>query len=141
MSQRFEAEQWIAAPLPQVFAFFADPHNLPRIMPPSQGARVLKLNLVRPHLAAGETILGAEPMAGVGTEIIFKFRAIPYLPPSTKNGQGSLPISRSTDPFVTLRNRDHSAAGSTLIPSKQKLWMAARALLSAMWWSMKSGLG
>ncbi len=80
MSQRFETEQWIAAPLPQIFAFFADPHNLARIMPPSLGARVLKLNLVRPHLAAGATTFGAEPMAGVGTEIIFKFRAIPYLP-------------------------------------------------------------
>ena len=27
MSQRFESEQWIAAPLPRVFAFFADPAN------------------------------------------------------------------------------------------------------------------
>ena len=80
MSQRFEAEQWIAAPLPRVFAFFADPRNLPRFMPPSQGARLLTLNLVRPRFPAGETPPGAECMAGVGTEIIFKFRAIPHVP-------------------------------------------------------------
>jgi ligand-binding SRPBCC domain-containing protein len=80
MSQRFEAEQWIAAPLPQVFAFFADPHNLPRIMPPSQGARLLKLNLVRPRLPAEEITRDAERLASVGTEIVFKFRAIPHLP-------------------------------------------------------------
>ena len=80
MSQRFEAGHWIAAPPPRVFAFFADPHNLPRIMPPSQGARLLKLNLVRPRFPAGETTPGAERMAGVGTEITFKFRAIPHVP-------------------------------------------------------------
>jgi len=80
MSQRFEAEHWIAAPLPRVFAFFADPNNLPRIMPPSQGARLLKLSLVRPRFPAGEAAPGAERMAGVGTEITFKFRAIPHIP-------------------------------------------------------------
>ncbi len=79
MSQRFEAEQWVAAPLGDVFAFFADPRNLPRIMPPKQGAMIVKLNLVTPRLLADQNP-AAGRMAGAGTEIVFKFRAIPYLP-------------------------------------------------------------
>jgi ligand-binding SRPBCC domain-containing protein len=80
MSQRFEAEQWIATPLPRVFAFFADPRNLPRIMPPRQGAKLVKLNLVPPRFSAEMAPPDAEQMAGLGTEIVFKFRAVPYLP-------------------------------------------------------------
>ena len=80
MSQRFEAEQWIAAPLARVFAFFADPHNLLRIMPSKQGAELVRLNLVPPRFPAGESSLEADRMAGVGTEIVFRFCAIPYLP-------------------------------------------------------------
>jgi ligand-binding SRPBCC domain-containing protein len=80
MSQRLHLEQWIAVPLPKVFAFFADPHNLPRLMPPSQGAKILKLNLVPPRLPDGVSPHGFERMAGAGTEIHFKFRAIPYVP-------------------------------------------------------------
>ena len=80
MSQRLQVEHWVPASLPRVFAFFADPHNLPRIMPPSQGAKILKLNLVPPRLAEGTRPKGVERMAGAGTEIHFKFRAIPYIP-------------------------------------------------------------
>ncbi len=80
MSQRFEAEQWVAEPLSRVFAFFADPRNLPRIMPPKQGAELVKLNLVPPRFPADRVPAEAEHMAGVGTEIVFKFRAIPPLP-------------------------------------------------------------
>lgn len=80
MSERLQVEHWIPVPLARVFAFFADPHNLPRIMPPSQGAKILKLNLVPPRFAEGTRPKGFERMAGAGTEIHFKFRALPYLP-------------------------------------------------------------
>jgi ligand-binding SRPBCC domain-containing protein len=79
MSQRFEAEQWLTAPLQCVFAFFADPSNLPRIMPPGQAALV-QLNLVPPPFTADVVPPDGEGMAGVGTQIVLKFRAIPHLP-------------------------------------------------------------
>ena len=79
MSARFESEQWLAAPLERVFAFFADPHNLPRIMPPGLGTRLVKLNLVPPPLS-GRLATGFEPMAGAGTEMTVAFRVIPYVP-------------------------------------------------------------
>jgi ligand-binding SRPBCC domain-containing protein len=80
MSQRLHAEHWVPVPLPKVFAFFADPHNLPRIMPPSQSAKIVKLNLVPPRLPDGVPLHGIERIAGAGTEITFKFRVIPYIP-------------------------------------------------------------
>ena len=80
MSQRLQAEHWVPVPLPRVFAFFADPHNLSRMMPPSQGAKIIKLNLVPPRLPQGAPLRGIERMAGSGTEITFKFRVVPYVP-------------------------------------------------------------
>jgi len=80
MSQRLHSEHWVPVPLPRVFAFFANPHNLPRIMPPSQGAKIIKLNLVPPRLPEGARLREIDRMAGAGTEITFKFRVIPYIP-------------------------------------------------------------
>ncbi len=40
MSHRLEREQWIEAPLPAVFAFFAAAANLERITPPWLGFRI-----------------------------------------------------------------------------------------------------
>ena len=33
MTQRFETSQWVAHPVELVFAFFANPTNLPHLMP------------------------------------------------------------------------------------------------------------
>src|ERR1700730_16578388 len=80
MSRHFEFEQWVPAPLERVFAFFADPHNLPRIMPPALGTKLVKLSLVPPRFPAGQVPLGTLRMAGAGTEMMVAFRVLPYLP-------------------------------------------------------------
>lgn len=80
MSARFQSEQWVAAPLEKVFAFFADPHNLARIMPPGLGTRLVKLNLVPPPRSQGPSPASRQRMAGAGTEMTVSFRVIPYVP-------------------------------------------------------------
>ncbi len=64
----------------RVFAFFADPHNLPRIMPPALGTKLVKLSLVPPRFPAGQVPPGTLRMAGSGTEMTVAFRVLPYLP-------------------------------------------------------------
>lgn len=79
MSARFESEQWVPAPLERVFAFFADPHNLPRILPPGLGTRLVKLNLVpAPRDVTQQRRL--DTMAGAGTRMTVAFRVIPHIP-------------------------------------------------------------
>jgi ligand-binding SRPBCC domain-containing protein len=80
MSRRFEFEQCVPAPLESVFAFFADPHNLPRIMPPALGTKLVKLSLVPPRFPVGQVPAGTLRMAGSGTEMTVAFRVLPYLP-------------------------------------------------------------
>jgi ligand-binding SRPBCC domain-containing protein len=80
MSRHFESEQWVPAPVERVFAFFADPHNLPRIMPPGLGTKLVKLSLVPPRFPAGKVPPGTLRMAGAGTEMTVAFRVLPYVP-------------------------------------------------------------
>jgi len=80
MSRQFHSEQWVAAQVERVFAFFADPHNLPRIMPPALGTKLIRLNLAPPRFPAGQVPLGTLRMAGAGTEMTVAFRVIPCLP-------------------------------------------------------------
>ena len=68
----FQAEQWVAYPVEQIFAFFSDPANLPRILPPQQRARIDQLRLVAPPDGLGG--------AGVGTEIEISLCPVPFLP-------------------------------------------------------------
>jgi ligand-binding SRPBCC domain-containing protein len=75
MSLHLQFEQWVPQPLESVFLFFANPNNLPRIMPPKTATRIDNLHLIPPN--GRET----DPnLAGVGSEIITSFKVLPFLP-------------------------------------------------------------
>ena len=44
MSYIMRREQWIARPIEEVFAFFADAHNLEEITPPWLGFKILSMS-------------------------------------------------------------------------------------------------
>ncbi len=69
----FITEQWVPFPLDRVFAFFADPLNLPRLMPAWQDARIDSLELHAPAESAVHA-------AGRGSRILLSFRPLPLSP-------------------------------------------------------------
>jgi ligand-binding SRPBCC domain-containing protein len=82
LNQRIQFEQWVPVPLERVFLFFANPRNLPRIMPPENGTELIRLKLVSPPRLAEEDASNTDRtwLAGVGSEIVTSFRVIPFLP-------------------------------------------------------------
>jgi ligand-binding SRPBCC domain-containing protein len=69
----FTTEQWVPFRVDRVFAFFADPLNLPRLMPAWQAARIDSLELQSPG--------GPGPrVAGRGSRILLSFRPVPLSP-------------------------------------------------------------
>jgi ligand-binding SRPBCC domain-containing protein len=80
---RFEARQWVPFPVEQVFAFFADPRNMPRLMPPELGTRIEELRLMpAPAQSSGsdKANLSGGEVAGEGSEMRISFRPVPFLP-------------------------------------------------------------
>jgi ligand-binding SRPBCC domain-containing protein len=78
---RLEFAQWVPFPLERVFLFFADPGNLPRIMPGKMDTRIEHLALVSPPPAPASNLWKADrALAGVGSEIVTSFRISPLLP-------------------------------------------------------------
>jgi ligand-binding SRPBCC domain-containing protein len=77
MKSQFQFEQWVPFPLAKVFLFFANPKNLPRIMPPATATRLQEVRLIPPP---EHTRSNPEFLAGVGSEIVTSFRMLPFLP-------------------------------------------------------------
>jgi ligand-binding SRPBCC domain-containing protein len=72
-----QAEQWLPHPVPLIFAFFANPANLPCLMPAWQKARIEEAAIVPPPRPTDAPKVIA---AGPGSRITLSFRPIPYSP-------------------------------------------------------------
>lgn len=81
---RIVTEHWLKADLAQVFAFFSDPRNLPRLMPAEMAVRLEKTQRRAPDEASLSKVVesGIDPavVAGPGSLIEISFRPVPFLP-------------------------------------------------------------
>jgi ligand-binding SRPBCC domain-containing protein len=80
VNYRIQFEQWVAVPVEQVFRFFSNPNNLPRIMPPGLRTRLVRLSLMQRSTASPQGSDDQTGLAGVGSEIVTSFRIFPWLP-------------------------------------------------------------
>ena len=83
MSQRFETSQWVPFPVELVFAFFANPANLPHLMPPVLDTRIEDIRLKVPPprpVAADPARRFRSEAAGAGSEIMISFCPLPWVP-------------------------------------------------------------
>jgi len=78
VTHHIEFEQWTAIPLERIFLFFADPRNLPRIMPPGLGTKLVEVHLIPPP--PNGRAADSEGLAGLGSEIVTSVRLLPPLP-------------------------------------------------------------
>jgi ligand-binding SRPBCC domain-containing protein len=76
----FQTEQWLPYPTELVFAFFANPENLPRLMPRWQRARIEEATFAPapPRPPGSPRYPGMA--AGDGTRLTLSFKPIPYSP-------------------------------------------------------------
>lgn len=80
MRQQFETEQWLPNPRALVFAFFADPGNLPPLMPRWQRARIDEARYTSPPPRPEGTPDYGTRAAGDGTRLRITARGLPFLP-------------------------------------------------------------
>ncbi len=82
MPHTFQSEQWLPFSVEQVFAFFSNPENLPRLMPRWQKARIEEATFApapdRPASTLGVRFVGA--VAGAGTKMTISFKPFPFAP-------------------------------------------------------------
>jgi ligand-binding SRPBCC domain-containing protein len=83
MPQTLHTSHWTPFPVELVFAFFANPGNLPHLMPKWQQAKVESSRFIAPPprpVAPDPTLRFQSPAAGVGSEIVISFRPVPRIP-------------------------------------------------------------
>jgi len=84
MIHHIQYEQWVPFAIEKVFLFFANPQNLPRIMPPGTATQLAALRLVPPVLSSQQPEAGRDQLAGMGSEIVTSFHPVPFIPVRTE---------------------------------------------------------
>lgn len=83
MARQSQTSDWFPFPVELVFAFFANPANLPHLMPPGVRARVEDVRLQPPPprpVAADPARRFKSVAAGTGSEILISLYPIKWLP-------------------------------------------------------------
>ncbi len=80
MRHKLQLEQWVPYPLSDVFDFFANPDNLPPLMPRWQAARVDRVSISAPPPAPHSRPASQTQAAGPGSRLLITFRPAPMLP-------------------------------------------------------------
>ena len=83
MRHTHTAEQWLPYPIETVFDFFANPENLPRLMPEWQKARIDQSAIAAPPWRPGTAHAAAatnHQVAGQGTRMTITFLPFPFAP-------------------------------------------------------------
>ncbi len=83
MKQHYQTRRWVPFPVELVFAFFANPSNLPHLLLPRWQARVEDARIVPPParpVAAQPARRYRSVAAGAGSEILLSAVPIPLLP-------------------------------------------------------------
>ncbi|HEY3705263.1 MAG TPA: SRPBCC family protein [Terracidiphilus sp.] len=83
MVKHFETSQWVPYPVELVFAFFANPHNLPPLMPPEVEARIEDMRITPPPprpVPADPSRRFQSLAAGAGSELLISFKPAKFLP-------------------------------------------------------------
>lgn len=83
MEHRFETRQWMPYPVELVFAFFANPVNLPHLMLPALQTRIEDVRIQPPPprpVATDPTRRFRSVAAGAGTEILISFYPVAWVP-------------------------------------------------------------
>jgi ligand-binding SRPBCC domain-containing protein len=80
MASIFTTEQWLPYPVPLVFAFFANPENLPRLMPAWQKARIEEAMFAAPPPRPEGSRLYPGIAAGTGSRLVISAKPFPLAP-------------------------------------------------------------
>ena len=75
MMHRVQFEDWVPFPIERVFLFFANPENLPRLMPPVTDTRVHRFDSFLRHLQSMSR--NGRPSPGLGRRLTLPFVCSP----------------------------------------------------------------